>query len=420
MAAPKMNRLRTLSGVWIALLAVSLGLMAPSIGAHAATTGAVQHFQLSHDANGSRATLAVPAGLKYRVFTLSHPARVVLDLLNAQLAGDLKPSAHGDPLVAGIRYAPRFDGRGERLVFDLHRDAVPRTFLRHTKNGQAQLVLQLNDDGAASASAGKARTQAKTVITATKAQPSRLRDVVIAIDPGHGGRDSGAIGPRGLEEKNVTLKIAKDLYRRLAKIKGIKPVLTRTGNYYVGLAQRRQIAHKAHADLFISIHADSSPYHSPKGSTVYALSEHGASSVAARILADSENSVDKVAGINLSNEQAVVRDTILNLSQRGSIARSMYLARDVMGQINDVLPLHSDKIERAAFVVLKSPDIPSILVETAFISNRHEERQLGSWKFRNRIAAAITKGVKRYVTRYAPPGTLIAARRDALFTLKQG
>ncbi|MGA7966923.1 MAG: N-acetylmuramoyl-L-alanine amidase [Gammaproteobacteria bacterium] len=416
MAIPKMNRIRTLSSIWITLLGVSFGLMATCYGTHAAAaTGDVHHFQLSYDANGSRATLTVPAGLEYRVFTLSHPARVVLDLLNAQLAENLKPSAQNDPLIADIRYAPRFDGNGERLVFDLRHDAVPRTFLRHTHDGSTQLILQL-----ATSSAGNAHKTSKTIITATKAQPSRLRDVVVAIDPGHGGHDSGAIGPKGLEEKNVTLKIAKDLYRRLARIKGIKPVLTRTGDYYVGLAERRRIAHKVHADLFISIHADSSPYHSPKGSTVYALSEHGASSVAARILAESENSSDKVAGIDLSNEQPVVRDTILHLSQRGSIARSMYLARDVMGRINDVLPLHSDEVERAAFVVLKSPDIPSILVETAFISNRHEERQLASWKFRNRIATAIAAGVKRYVTRYAPPGTLIAARRDALLTLGQG
>jgi len=386
----------------------------------AARASDVRHFQISHDGNGSRATLIVPAGLDYRVFTLNHPARVVLDLLNTQLADNLKPSAQGDPLISDIRYAPRFNGNGERLVFDLRHDAVPRSFMHRTQGGSTQLILQLSEKNTTTASAGKSHTPAKTVITASKAQPSRLRDVVIAIDPGHGGRDSGAIGPNGLEEKNVTLKIAEDLCRRLSKVKGIKPVLTRTGDYYVGLAERRRIAHKHHADLFISIHADSSPYHSPKGSTVYTLSEHGASSVAARILAESENSADKVAGVNLSNEQPVVRDTILNLSQRGSIARSMYLARDVMGQVNDVLPLHSDEVERAAFVVLKSPDIPSILVETAFISNRHEEKQLASWKFRNRVAAAIAKGVKRYVTRYAPPGTLIAARRDAMFTLKQG
>ncbi len=416
-----MVQLRAFPGIWIALVALSLGLVMASGGeARTASPNTADHFQLTHDGTGSRATLNVPTGLQYRIFTLSHPARVVLDLLNTPLADGLNPRAQGDPLIADIRYAPRFGGNGERLVFDLRRDAVPRSFLQRTHNGATQLVLQLTADAAVSSTTEKPHTVAQTVITATTAQPSRLRDVVIAIDPGHGGRDSGAIGPNGLKEKNVTLKIARDLYRRLAKIKGIKPVLTRTGDYYVGLAERRRIAHKDHADLFISIHADSSPYRSPKGSTVYALSEHGASSVAARILAESENSTDRVAGVNLSNEQPAVRDTILKLAQRGSIARSMYLARDIMNRIDNVLPLHNDKVERAAFVVLKSPDIPSILIETAFISNQREERQLASWKFRSRIAAAIAGGVKRYVSRYAPPGTLIAARRDALFALKQG
>lgn len=417
MAGSRKKRLRAFGGAWIGTLAL-LGALSSAGPARAATADSVSHFRLEDDAAGARAILGVPAGLDYRVFTLSHPARVVLDLLNAQLADTVQPDADGSALVNNIRYAPRFDGNGERLVFDLRRDVTPRSFLRRAAGGRTELVLELSP--ADDSGAGTAAAPAKPLLTASAVKPSRLRDVVVAIDPGHGGRDSGAIGPGGVEEKNVTLRIAKDLYRRLAKVNGIKPILTRTGDYYVGLAERRHIAHEHHADLFISIHADSSPYHSPKGSTVYALSEHGASSVAARILADSENSVDRVAGVNLADEQPVVRDTILNLSQRGSIARSMFLARDVMGHINDVVPLHSDEVERAAFVVLKSPDIPSILVETAFISNRQEERQLASNDFRSRIASAISSGVVRYVDRYAPPGTLIAARRDALFALKQG
>ena len=405
------SQIRAHAGTGIALIALGFCLLCLGAAAHG---GEVKHFQVHHDGNGTRVTLDVPPNLEYRVFRLHHPARVVLDLINARLAPGLMPRTHNDPVIANIRYAPRFGGKGERLVFDLRHDAVSRSFLRRTKGGGAQLGLRL------STGSDNAHARTRTVITAAKARPPRLRDVVIVIDPGHGGHDSGAIGPNRLKEKNVTLKIARDVYRRLAKIKGIRPVLTRTRDYYVGLAARRRIAHSAHADLFISIHADSSPYRYPKGSTVYALSEHGASSVAARILADSENSADRVAGVNLAEEQPAVRDTILNLSQRGSIARSMHLARDVMLQINKVVPLHSDSIERAAFVVLKSPDIPSILVETAFISNRREARKLASRTFRNRLAAAIARGVERYVNRYAPPGTLIAARREALLTLKQG
>lgn len=414
------ERFYTLRVLSLVLLALSVLLIGRANAASAPDQGVIGNFRLLQNGELTQAVLDVPANLDYRVFTLSHPARVVLDLLNAQLPDSQDPSAKSNPLVRDIRYAPRFQGNGERLVFDLQREARPRTFMRKGKRpGTRRLVLELTPRSASGKDAS-GLTRAQAVLTANKARPSRLRDVVIAIDPGHGGRDSGAIGPDGLEEKNVTLRIARDLYRRLSKVTGIKPILTRTGDYYVGLAERRRIAHEHHADLFVSIHADSSPYHSPKGSTVYALSEHGASSVAARILAESENSSDKVAGIRLADEQPVVRDTILKLAQRGSIARSMYLARDVIGQINDVVPLHNDMVERAAFVVLKSPDIPSILVETAFISNRHEEKQLASTRFRAQIATAISKGIVRYVKRYAPPGTLIAARRDALYVLKQG
>lgn len=377
----------------------------------AAGSGRVTGFALDHAAAGSRAVLQVPGDLRYRIFTLSDPARIVIDLLNARLAHGLALSAAGDPLVADIRSAPRFDGRGVRLVFDMHAPAQPRSFLRRSAHGE-ELVVEF---GAAAAA-----VPARPVITATDAEPGRLRDFVVAIDPGHGGRDTGAIGPDHLEEKNVTLAIAKDLYARLSKVQGIKPVLTRTGDYYVSLAERRKIAHEDHADLFVSIHADSSPYHYPKGSTVYVLSEHGASSVAARILAASENASDEVAGVNLADETPVVRSTILKLSQRGTIAQSMKLAQTVMHRINSVVPLHSDDVERAAFVVLKSPDIPSILVETAFISNRHEEHQLSTRSFRERIASAIARGVEHYADHYAPPGTLIAARRTAIQTLQQG
>lgn len=400
---------RFLRGSALASAAILIWAAAP--GVRAADTGAVTGFRLEHGQGTSQAVLQVPANLQYRVFTLSNPPRIVVDLLNARLAPGVKLSAAADPFVADIRSAPRFGGKGERLVFDLHKDAKPRSFLHHEAAGE-KLVVAFDNPASSSASA--------PVLTAAAAQPQRLRDFVVAIDPGHGGRDTGAIGPDHVEEKNVTLAIAKRLAADLSAVKGIKAVLTRTGDYYVSLAGRRKIAHEAHADLFVSIHADSSPYHYPKGSTVYVLSEHGASSVAARILAASENSADKVAGVNLADEEPVVRSTILKLSQQGTIAQSMELAHTVMGRINSVVPLHSDSVERAAFVVLKSPDIPSILVETAFISNRKEEHQLASHSFQEHIAAAIATGVERYADHFAPPGTLIAARRNALNTLQQG
>jgi N-acetylmuramoyl-L-alanine amidase len=379
---------------------------------------------------------------KYHVFTLARPARVVVDFLDAHPGSDLHFSIPGDSLIRDVRSASRFSGKGERVVFDLSRPAKPRSFTRRSSAG-AQLVVALGADKKTAAAKPRPRkrpaaapkpknqpakpTVAKTlppklvrpVITA-KSRPSRLRDVVIAIDAGHGGHDSGAIGPDGIEEKNVTLAITKDVYRDLASVKGVKPVLTRKGDYFVTLGGRRKLARKAHADLFVSIHADSSPYHYPKGSTVYVLSEHGATSVAARILAQHQNAVDEIGGVNLDKEEPVVRSAIVKLAQRGSIAQGLQLAQGIMTDVNRVVPLHSEKVERAPFAVLKSPDIPSILVETAFISNRQEEHQLASHGFQRRIAAAIARGIEHHVKRFAPPGTLIAARRDAIYALKQG
>lgn len=408
MAEPRFNRLLPPFRACVLLLA-ACGLLVGGAAGAAGADGAISGFAWNRAAG--EALFLVPHSLHYRVFTLAHPDRLVVDFLNARPAPGVRFSVDGDPLVRDIRTAPRFDGRGERLVFDLVHSVNPRSFLRHGARGE-KLVIMFG--------AGKQST--KPVITATASRPPRLRDVVVAIDPGHGGRDSGAIGPgpTHLMEKTVTLAIAKDLYRLLSKVQGIKPVLTRTGDYYVSLGERRRIARKDHADLFISIHADSSPYHYPKGSTVYVLSEHGASSVAARILAQSENAADEIGGVRLDDEEPVVRSTIVKLSQRGSIAQGMILADDVMGKINAVIPLHSDDVERAAFAVLKSPDVPSILVETAFISNRKEEHQLASRSFREDIAGAISKGIEKYVRLYAPPGTLIAARRNAIYAIKKG
>ncbi len=398
-----------------ALLLAACGLFAGGVAPAAATgtDGAITGFTWN-PATG-QAVVSVPKALQYRVFTLAHPDRVVVDFLNARAAQGVRFSAGNDPLIRDVRAAPRFDGRGERLVFDLAHPINPRSFLRRGAGGE-ELIIAL---GAGKQAATGSRPAAP-VITAADSRPQRLRDMVIAIDPGHGGHDSGAIGPHHLMEKNVTLAIAKDLYRLLSKVKGVKPVLTRNGDYFVSLGGRRKIARAAHADLFVAIHADSSPYHYPKGSTVYVLSEHGASSVAARILAQRENAVDEIGGVKLDDEEPVVRSTIVKLSQRGSIAQGMILASDVMDRINAVIPLHSDDVERAAFAVLKSPDIPSILVETAFISNRKEERQLASSAFREHIAGAISKGIEKYVRLYAPPGTLIAARRSAIYALQKG
>ncbi|MGH8161886.1 MAG: N-acetylmuramoyl-L-alanine amidase [Gammaproteobacteria bacterium] len=407
-------------------LALAAGAAAPALAATITITGF--HWQKSQN----QAIFSLDAAPKYRVFTLAKPARVVVDFLDARPAHNVTFTADTDSLVHDIRSASRFDHKGERVVFDLRHAATPQVSVHKAATG-VTLVVDLGDTGGTAApktgaasphqskpAPVKPAPKPKPIMTAANSRPQRLRDVVIAIDAGHGGHDPGAIGPGGLEEKTVTLAIAKDVYRDLAKVKGIKPVLTRKGDYFVSLGGRRKIAREAHADLFVSIHADSSPYHYPKGSTVYVLSQHGASSVAARILAQRENAVDEIGGVNLDDEEPVVRSAIVKLAQRGSIAQALQLATNVMSDVNSVVPLHSDKVERAPFAVLKSPDIPSILVETAFISNRREEHELASRSFRKRIAAAIAKGIEQHEKQFAPPGTLIAARRHAIYALQKG
>lgn len=410
----------------LAAVVMLVGAVAPAAAAGHAITG----FQWQPDAN--RAVFRVTGKVKYHLFTLGHPARVVVDFPDARPASGLHFSAMPGSLLRDVRAASRFAGKGERIVFDLSHSVTPQSTMHHGASGEALVIAFGEHENAQTAGpetdkkqesksgAREATASRRPVMTAANSRPQRLRDVVIAIDAGHGGHDSGAIGPDRLEEKNVTLAIAKDIYRDLSKVKGIKPVLTRKGDYFVTLGGRRKIAREAHADLFVAIHADSSPYHYPKGSTVYVLSQHGASSVAARILAQRANAVDKIGGVKLADEEAVVRSAIVKLAQRGSIAQGLTLARSVMAKINAVVPLHGKKVERAPFAVLKSPDIPSILVETAFISNRHEEHQLASRSFQSHIAAAIAKGIERHAERYAPPGTLIAARRNAIYALQKG
>lgn len=265
-------------------------------------------------------------------------------------------------------------------------------------------------------SAQKAAVQTRTVAsnkapsTAVAARPP-VRDVVVAIDAGHGGRDPGATGPHGVKEKNITLAIARDLKRMIDDQPHMKGVLTRKGDYYVGLRQRMINARKAKADFFVSIHADASPGGGrAKGASVYALSNHGATSEHARWLQHRENAADMVSGTDLTGTKTRLASFVLDLSQSASIAASMNAAQRVLSQMGQIGTLHKSHVQQAAFVVLKSPDIPSILVETNFITNPVMERKLASTLFQKKVAAAILRGVKGYFSGYRPE-TYIAAEQ---------
>jgi len=240
---------------------------------------------------------------------------------------------------------------------------------------------------------------------------SGQRKIVVAIDAGHGGKDPGAHGPSGVNEKNVTLAVARELARQINADPGMRAVLIRDGDTFVPLKQRYMKARAAQADLFISIHADASPNDSATGASVFVLSTRGATSQAARWLADQENAADLVGGVSLDEKDPGLAAVLFDLSQSATMRASDDLANAVLASLKDVGKAHKQGIERANFVVLRSPDVPSMLVETGFITNPGEEQRLDDPRYRNRLASAITAGVRRYFTEQAPPGTLYAARR---------
>jgi N-acetylmuramoyl-L-alanine amidase len=239
--------------------------------------------------------------------------------------------------------------------------------------------------------------------------------IIIAIDPGHGGEDPGAIGRLGTYEKDVVLKIAQRLAERINAQPGMRAFLTRDGDYFVPLAMRVEKARRVNADLFVSVHADAFVEPHARGASVYALSERGASSSEARWLADRENAADGVGGVNLAGHNREVRRVLMALSTSAQIRDSMRLGSSVLRQLGGVGAVHKPNVEQAAFAVLKSPDIPSILVETAFISNPQEERRLGDPQYQQQISEAIFKGVHDYLVKHPParrPGGAVASGRE--------
>ena len=243
-----------------------------------------------------------------------------------------------------------------------------------------------------------------------KKLPKALRPLIVAIDPGHGGQDSGAIGPAGRREKEVTLAIGTELARLIRATPGMVPLMTRTSDVFIPLPQRAQIARAAKADLFVSIHADSTDNHVARGASVYVLSTKGASSQRARWIADKENAADLLGGGPLPRAGTTLANVLLDLAQSGHMKASEDVAVEVLASLKHVGNTHKSEIERANFVVLRTADMPAMLVETAFISNPGEERRLGQASYRHCIAAAIRDGIIQFFSRQPPPGTLFAAR----------
>ncbi|MCK5888648.1 MAG: N-acetylmuramoyl-L-alanine amidase [Methylococcales bacterium] len=369
----------------------------------------------------SRAVFDVSSPVSHKIFLLQNPRRLVIDLEGAKLLTKLTQPTAAHPLFKKVRAATR--GKNNlRIVLDLKGSAKPKSFTlkpaseyghrlvvdlfakRHTQLASKKATSRRVKKTPASkiTQSAKKHTLSKVAAAPKKYKQApvkkidKARDIVVAIDAGHGGEDSGALGKHGTQEKKVVLQIAKKLESLINRKKGLRAVMIREGDYYVGLRKRMEIARQKKADVFISIHADSFKSAKVKGASVYTVSKRGASSEAARWLANKENLTDLVGGVRLDNKDGMVQKVLLGLSQKFSKTASHEVADNVLKQFKKIGHLHKDSVQHAGFMVLKSPDIPSILVETAFISNPSEEKKLKSGTHQRKMAKAIFKGVVNY------------------------
>ncbi len=355
----------------------------------------------------TRLVFDVTSPQSHRIFTLENPPRLVIDLSNTVLNTKLPQHLGNHSVFHGIRSAPR-NKSDLRVVVDLKSSVRPQSFqLNPNKSYGYRLVVDLYTRTASAKNANKPK---KTF----NFDGLALRDLVVSIDAGHGGEDPGARGARGTKEKDVVLAIAKRLARLIENEPGMRPAMTRTGDYYLGLRRRMAKARQVKADLFVSIHADAFKNRNARGASVYTLSERGASSEAAKWLATRENAADLVGGIKLREKDDVLAKVLLELSQTATQEASHEAATHVLKKLNKLGEMHKRHIQKARFVVLKSPDIPSILIETAFISNRSEEKNLRSTRYQQRLATAIFKGIREYFLQNAPPGTRLAMQKHVI------
>ncbi len=339
--------------------------------------------------------------VEHKVFPLSNPDRLVIDIANAQLKNGLPDLSLENTPIKSIRSGVH-NKQDLRIVLDLKEALKPRSFpLQSNEQYGDRLVVDLYDV--------EVRTE-KTVKTITE---DGNRDIIVAIDAGHGGEDPGALGPKRIQEKRVVLEISRKLARLIDATPGYRATLIRSGDYYIPLRKRTDIARERRADMFISIHADAFNHPSANGASVYALSRRGATSETARYLAGRENRADLIGGagsVSLGDKDKMLASVLLDLSMTATLSSSLDVGSEVLKQVGGVTRLHKKQVEQAGFMVLKSPDIPSILVETGFISNPTEAKKLANSGYQQKMAKAIFKGVDRYFSSNPPAGTLLAAR----------
>ena len=396
------------------------GLGVALAGMSGTAQAAVRNVRMSVTGRTTRVVFDLDAAREHAVFTLEGPSRVVVDLAGARFADGLTLQPPADAVVKSIRHSQR-NGTDLRIVLDLRAPIDdPHSFtLLPAQGSPHRLVLDLVQQPA------RAARNTVAAMPSTRpagvGQPRSLREVVVAIDAGHGGRDPGAIGPGGTREKDVVLEIARRLSARVDAEFGMQSFMVRTGDYFLPLRQRIDRARAAHADVFLSIHADAIQDRTVQGSSVYMLSERGASSEAARFLAESENRADlRLGGVPIEHHESGLASVLLDLAQSGSLEASYHLAQRLIAEMHRVGKVRKPQVERANFAVLRSPDVPSVLIEAAFISNPTEERRLRTPGFQDALADAILTGLRAFFGVHAPPDTLIAEGRGDRHVIRPG
>ncbi|MDA8257867.1 MAG: N-acetylmuramoyl-L-alanine amidase [Betaproteobacteria bacterium] len=413
--------------------AASLTLLVSRVGAGATPGVSILAVRVWPARDYTRVTLEHNQAIRYSHMLVKDPERLVVDLEGVEFNSVLQmlPSKiiDADPYIKLIR-AGRNKPGVVRLVIELKGEVKPQVFsLQPVGEYGHRLVLDLyplepvdplmallEKSGEPPLKAEpKLGSQDKPVEPAGEkpaTRPEVARMVTIVLDPGHGGEDPGAVGRGGSYEKNVTLSVARRLKEKIDATPNMRSVLTRDGDFFIPLQSRVQKARRVQADLFVSVHADAFIKSTARGSSVFVLSENGASSSAARWLANKENSADLVGGVNLGVKDPYLARTLLDLSQTATINDSLKLGKDVLGELGRINTLHKAHVEQAGFAVLKAPDIPSILIETAFISNPEEEARLNDEAYQDRMAEAILKGIRRYFAKNPPLAKSKLARLD--------
>ena len=398
--------LRTLQQAFILLMFIALPAGATTVDqvrVHQSperTRVVVDQVRVHQSPERTRVVFELSNSAQHNLFSLTDPRRLVIDIESAVLNTDLEAVDLKQSPILKIRSGVR-DGSDLRVVFDLAGVVRPTSFsLEPVRQYGDRLVVDLH--------LPEPRKQVQE-----DPFDQELRDVIIAIDAGHGGDDPGATGYAGIYEKDVVLSIATLLNNLFQTMPGYRAVMIRSGDYYIELRRRTLIARENHADVFLSIHADAFRSSSVNGVSVYALSDKGATSETARILAEKENETDLIGGVSLRDKDEMLLHVVLDFASAASLSASLEIGEKILGQISRFNNLHKTRVEQASFVVLKSPEIPSLLIETGYISNPEEGKKLATRQHQQRIANGIYEGVRQYMEDSPPQGTFLAWKKEA-------